>query len=464
MKKKTTSIIFGVIAAIALSVLFLQNDESVVKDHQEGSAFVNITKEAGFNYEQAVFNDSGELECGDCGELDYLLREHSAGVTVGDYDGDGFDDIFVTRVDQTDLLFQNQGDGTFIDVSKQVGLTNIESSTGANWVDIDNDDDLDLIVATINEEHLTLYKNQYAILEKFEFLSEPHQAYGFAVGDFDQDKFIDVYTNEWGFPQGSSRLLRNLGDQGDQLFEDVTDGAGLDMPYLSEYIFESTFGDFDNDGFLDLYVASDFGTSRLFWNNGDGTFTDGTVESGVGEEENAMGIAVADYDNDGDFDIYVTSIFDGDVYTENQEVIERCFDKASEVCDPGATMEMGWTGNRLYRNDGNREFTDVTSEAGVRDGGWGWGAQFFDYDNDGDQDLLSTNGWVKDDRHEQMRFWVNNGDGTFTEKAEELGFDNPTYGRGVAVLDIENDGDLDVFIANQGGAPRLYRNELITNE
>jgi hypothetical protein len=122
---------------------------------------------------------------------------------------------------------------------------------------------------------------------------------------------------------------------------------------------------------LDLAIASDFFTSQLFWNNGDGTFTDGTIPAGVGTDFNGMGSTFGDYDGDGDLDWFITNI----------------------TADPDAppTAFGGW--NRLYRNEGGRQFTDTTQEAGVRDARWGWGTTFFDYDNDGDLDLIATNGY-----------------------------------------------------------------------
>ncbi len=129
----------------------------------------------------------------------------------------------------------------------------------------------------------------------------------------------------------------------------------------------------DGDGWQDLVVAGDFNTSRLFWNNRDGTFTDGTDQANVGTDENGMGSAVGDYDGDGDLDWFVTSIHDEK---------DSC---ADTLCS------WGGSGNRLYRNEGGRTFSDQTDAAGVRNGGWGWGASFFDYDNDGDLDLFVVN-------------------------------------------------------------------------
>ena len=221
-------------------------------------------------------------------------------------------------------------------------------------------------------------------------------------------------------------------------FEDVTVAAGLDeFRDARSYRFAPRFVDLDRDGHLDLTFAADFVTSQLFWNNGDGTFTDGTIEAGVGTDRNGMGTTFADYDGDGDLDWFITNI------TEPPDVV---------------TPFGGW--NRLYRNEGDRTFTDVTQQAGVRDSGWSWGTSFFDYDNDGDKDLIATNGyngegWLDD----QTVLWRND-DGVFTNVSDALGITDTDQGRGLLHFDYDNDGDLDVVIVNNEAAPVLYRNDI----
>ena len=165
------------------------------------------------------------------------------------------------------------------------------------------------------------------------------------------------------------RLLRNLGAERPGHFEDVTESAGVGMDQVvsqtqnelteGTFAFGSTFVDLDDDGWPDLAVASDFGTSRLFWNNGDGTFSDGTLDARVGTAQNAMGTTFGDYDADGDLDWFVTSVF------------------SFRTGSPGSGEQGLRDGNRLFRNDGDRRFSDMTDAAGVRNGSWGWGAAFF---------------------------------------------------------------------------------------
>jgi hypothetical protein len=197
-----------------------------------------------------------------------------------------------------------------------------------------------------------------------------------------------------------SRLLHNRGASQPGYFEDVTSSAGLNVYRNNKtYRFTPRFVDLDRDGLPDLAIASDSYTSQLFWNNGDGTFTDGTLPAGVGTDHNGMGSTFGDYDGDGDLDWFITNF----------------------TADPNLppTGFGGW--NRLYRNDGNRQFTDVTEQAGVRDSRWAWGTTFFDYDNDGDLDLIATNGFTvvgwEDDR---TVLWRNDGS-VFTDVSVAAG-------------------------------------------
>ena len=282
------------------------------------------------------------------------------------------------------------------------------------------------------------------------------------MGDFDRDGWLDIHTTEWRLaptvPPGAAthaRLLRNRGEEAPGFFEDVTAAAGVEMadlpsltgsPREGVFGFASAFVDLDGDGWQDLAVASDFGRSRLYWNNGDGTFSDGTVAAGVGSDENGMGSTLGDYDGDGDLDWFVTAI---------REPSERCL---------GVDCRWSPSGNRLYRNDGGRRFTDVTDAVGVRHGFWGWGAAFLDADNDGDLDLTMTNGIQLTAAEavfeaDPMRFWENVRQGRMQERSAAVGLTATGAGKGLLTFDYDRDGDLDVFVVHNGGAPVLYRNE-----
>ena len=448
---------------IILTLLFLANVAGLVVG--QNPQFTNVTRSAGVDYVQHNHATAPGSN---------LQVYITGGAAAADYNNDGFVDLFVTRLDASDILFENNGDGTFSDVTAQAfpAFDPTVQTNGAQWGDIDNDGDQDLYVTSIESNRYHLYINNgmgqftEAAVDRGADISGVDLHFGFSAtfGDYDLDGYLDLHTTEWrqdfqvqsGTPF-NARLLRNLGSVNPGHFEDVTDAAGVNMenvPYTNSnqvnlfeaQSFSNRFCDLDRDGYPDLVIASDHGTSRLYWNNQDGTFTDGTDQTNTGTDYFGMGSSVADYDNDGDLDWYVTSIFDDLPDVETRD------------------------GNRLYRNEGNRNFTDVTDAANVRNGEWGWATAFADFDNDGDLDIAQTNGvdfpppFYFEPVHadfidDPCRMWLNNGNGVFTESATETGFDDTRSGKGLLTFDYDNDGDLDVFITNNGDHPVLYRND-----
>ncbi|HSR50341.1 MAG TPA: CRTAC1 family protein [Acidobacteriota bacterium] len=446
--------------ACLLAAVIVWASCAFVLGQSTGPVFSDVTEQAGLVYQQHDFAGCEGVHLFFC---EAVLM--SGGAAVGDFDGDGFDDLYVTRLDASDLLFRNRGDGTFEDVTAQAGLADFSLlSNGAGWGDVDRDGDLDLYVTAIGSTRFLLFINDGEGQFQEEGLlrgaavetSNNHAGFGVAFGDYDLDGWLDVFVGEWGnavVSRGAphhSRLLRNRGAEAPGFFEDVSQESGVVIGERS-WVFSPAFVDLDSDGFPDLALASDFGTSRIFWNNGDGTFHVAAGESGVGSDENGMGSTFGDFDGDGDLDWFVSSIYDPEI--------------SCPQCN------WGRTGNRLYRNEGGRLFVDWTDEAGVRDGGWGWGSLFFDVDNDADLDLTMTNGMdFPDDyfdpltvediwEHDVMRLWSNDGPGAMAEKALESGLAVPGSGKGLLTFDYDNDGDLDIFVVNNLDGGRLYRNE-----
>lgn len=388
---------------------------------------------------------------------------------AGDYDGDGWEDLAVSRFRDGVALYRNAGDGTFTDVTEASGIFFIDKVNNLAWVDVEHDGDLDLFVATTWGTRHYLFINDGTGVFTEEAVARGvavqnfrrHMNYGIAFGDYNSDGFTDIYTSEWGVrlvnattASQHGRLLRNRPDR-PGYFQDVTAVSGTNLVALSpvnnSYAFAPAIVDLDQDGHPDIAIAADFLTNTLLWNNGNGTFFNGAISALVTDVENAMGSTFADYDMDGDLDWFITSIYDpqGD-------------------CTDGCNW--GSTGNRLYRKEAGRIFSDATDEAGVREGGWGWGAAFYDYDNDGDYDIVMTNGFdvpsygerLDPFRVDPMRFWVNAGEGTYDEQSEALGTTDTRSGKGLLIFDYDRDGDQDLFIVNNASTPILYRNDTPT--
>ncbi|MCB9750837.1 MAG: CRTAC1 family protein [Myxococcales bacterium] len=429
-----------------------------------GAYFLDVTAEVGIDHVQGEWNTSPDCIV-DAPAVDKVghfctVEWQTGGVAAGDYDGDGRVDLFFPRVYGANLLYRNNGDGTFSERGAEAGLDLDAHSAGAAWGDIDNDGDLDLYVTAVGGTRHYLFINDGA-----GGFSEQGEARGAALssadvhtgttpsfGDYDLDGYLDVYVGEYrthfalGDTPSHSRLLRNLGADAPGSFEDVTDAAGVNIDAVWKYVetefpiggtlaLTPMFSDLDGDDYPELLIAADFSTSRLFWNNGDGTFTDGTLDAGVGTDENGMGAAVGDFDNDADLDWLVTSI----------------------------SGVAGKTGNHLYRYEGARLFSDATDFAGVREGDWGWGVAFLDHDLDGDLDVVMTNGWnASNNLFDAMRFWDNAGDGAMVEISAEVGTLDDGQGRGLVTLDHDADGDLDIVVVNFAASPIFYRNEQTT--
>jgi len=367
-----------------------------------------------------------------------------AGAGAVDVDGDGWQDVLVCMGGGApDRLYVNDGDGTFTDRAADWGVDAAHLGAGVAVGDVEADGDPDLFVAShggadgaIVGAH-RLYRNDGAAFVEVAAAAgvdttsrvEP-DGYGATFGDPDLDGDLDLFVTGWVEGSGGNRLFAN---DGDGVFTDATTDAILaDLSALRG--FSPAFCDMDDDGWPELLVAGDFGTSRYLVNQGDGTFVDATASSGTGLDSNGMGHALGDVDGDGDLDWYVTSIF----------------------ADDGSG-----SGNVLYLSDGDHAYTEAGAAAGVDDGGWGWGALAVDVDHDGALDLVETNGWpVAEWTGEQAYLFLNDGGGVFGEAALASGLSYVQDGLGLLRFDGDGDGDQDLLFTANAGPLRYFRNEL----
>ena len=346
---------------------------------------------------------------------------------MGDYNNDGFDDLFVTYWGQN-VLYRNNGDGTFTDVTERAGLLHQGTrwGSGCTFLDYDRDGKLDLFVANYLEFN-------------FDAVAKPGSS------PFCNWKGVPVICGPRGLPPGTADLYRN---NGDGTFTDVSTSSGV-AKAKGSYMMTAVAADFNNDGWPDVYVACDSTPSFLLRNNRDGTFTDIGLESGValnedGNEQAGMGVGIGDFNLDGNLDILKTH------FADDTSV--------------------------LYRNTGKDIFDDVTiaSGLGVETRFVGWGAGIVDLDNDGNPDLFMVTGGVYPELANKLAnypmktprvIFRNLGNGKFEELLDDTGpgIAAAHCSRGCAFGDFDNDGDMDVLIVNLNEPPSLLRNDISGN-
>ena len=339
------------------------------------------------------------------------------GISLGDFDGDGLDDLYVSQPGGLpNRLYRNNGDGTFSDSTRRAGLHVLDETSMSLFADVDNDGDQDLILIGATP---MLFRNEgsgrfFLDADAGLHVSEDRAAMftGAALADYDVDGDLDLYVCAYDFWQSgagydaptpyfdavngpANLLFRN---DGRGAFEEVSRSAGLD-PTNNRFSFAAAWGDFDNDGDPDLYVANDFGRNNLYQNNGDGTFSDRSADYGVEDLGAGMSAAWGDYDNDGDLDLYTANMWSsaGLRITGSAE-FEGVVSQASER----RMFRRQAQGNSLFRNDGPTGFHDASEEAGVRTGRWAWASDFVDLDGDGLLDLFVQNGFITGERMDDL--------------------------------------------------------------
>ena len=472
---------FGFIVFLCLLAAF-SNPAPAQKLFAESSKSAGIS----FTHYPPVFDQK-------ISHVNALWANFLAAAAVGDFNGDGLDDIFLvsSRNGVDNALYENKGGFKFVNVTQRAGLTNFNSTgtvaSGALWFDYDNDGWIDLLILRLG--HNLLFRNNhdgsFSDVTSSSHLGDKRQNAISAIAfDYDRDGYQDVLVGGFFaddvdlFKLSTTRILPKHGftadnggtktlyhNNGDGTFTDVTAKAGINDTGFTTAL---GHGDYDNDNWPDFYIANDFGPDKLYRNQGDGTFADVTTKIMELDDRKGMNVDFGDYNNDGNLDIYVTNI--------TEPWFREC--------------------NMLWLNWDGEVLVDVSQETGTCDTGWGWGAKFIDFDNDGRLDIYVANGFISAgnenyadvvDRwqeplrkgqtmdfadaliwpaignktfagYEHNRLFRNQGDHVFEDVAPEAGVDSIFDGRGVAVADFDNDGAMDILVTNQNQMPLLYHN------
>ncbi len=379
------------------------------------------------------------------------------GMTVGvcavDFDDDGFIDIFVpTGEGSPHLLYRNQGDGSFVEIAQSVGIDTLRQARAALWFDADGDAKLDLVLLgdcfdstdpdCVDSSTVEFYRqieggrfelstDLAGLNNEFLQTSGMHRG-GAAAGDLNRDGSLDLVFGTWA---DEARVHINNGDGS---FRDESLNCGIGGEVGGHW--QPVMHDFNGDGWMDIYWAIDFRANRLWLNLGDGTFVDDAAGAGVDIAFNDMGIALQDFDNDGDADIYITEIFN----------------------------RKNGRHNPLLQNNsvgGVPAFTDIGVAAGVSNTSWGWGTTAGDFDLDGLLDLGATNGFFNPpfstDRSRMFR-QIEGDELRFADVTLTSGFGDTLHGGGLVSFDADRDGDLDIVQVSPSGIVRFLDNRCVT--
>ena len=430
------------------------------------------------------------------------------GLAVGDVDNDGFDDLYVCQPPGLpNRLYRNRGDGTFEDITDKSGVGLLEGTACALFADFENKGAQDLLVVCATGPQLFVNQGSRKFQRKrdaFKFAQSPQGTFTHAAAaDYDSDGKLDIYFCLYSYYLGLDQYhypapyfdARNgppnflMHNDGDSKFSDRTEAAGLNAEN-DRYSFACAWGDFTGDGRPSLYVANDFGRNNLYRNNGDGTFTAISDAAHVNDVGAGMSATWLDYDNDGRQNIYVSNMWSAaGLRVSGQPVFHE-----KETEEMRALYRQHARGNSLYRNLGNGQFKNVSSESGVDIGRWAWCSDAWDFDHDGYPDLYIANGYVSgsDRRDLGSFFWrqvvgkspstsrpspnyehgwnainelirsdsswsgyernilhLNNHDGTFSEVSGSLGLDFLEDSRSFVLSDLDHDGRLELILKNR---------------
>lgn len=435
------------------------------------------------------------------------------GVAAGDYDNDGLDDLYICQpAGLPNRLYRNRGDGTFEDVTEKAGVGALDNTACALFADFDNRGLQDLLVVCGSGPLLFQNRGDGTFSLKrdaFKFTSPPQGTFTHAaIADYDGDGRLDIYFCTYMYYLGLDQYhypvpyydARNgppnclFHNEGNGQFVEKTEAAGLNVDN-NRYSFACAWGESRSNGLPDICIANDFGSSQIYRNNGNGTFTVASKEAHIEDVGAGMSACWSDFNNDGRQDIYITSMWEA----AGQRVSDQAQFHEAAPQSIRALYQRHARGNALYRNQGDGTFQNVSQQAGVAMGRWSWSSDFWDFDHDGYSDLYVTNGYISAmDRtdiasffwrqvvakspedatpslayehgwnaineliradsswnaYERNVMFANNRDGTFSEVSGVVGLDFLEDSRSFALADIDHDGRLEIILKNRN-APQL---------
>jgi hypothetical protein len=521
MSDKTNSRTVAVTLAVALVVTaliagyFLRVRNKGGVSHG-GSGFQERAREAGIAFRMNFLSrEQGE-------RFRINLYDHGSGLAVGDYDNDGHEDIYFLNEHGPNALYRNRGDGTFEDVTAKAGVSlGDRVSVGATFADYDNDGWADLFVTSTRGGNVLFHNRGNGTFEDVTAkagVSHVGHSQTPVFFDYDNDGYLDLFvtntarwtTDVFDFTGGNFEGKADLAslatspvefnilyrNNGNGTFTDVTASAGL---YGRGWAGDVAVFDYDEDGFLDLFVPSMFGRGQLYRNNGHGGFSDVTAETLGPTSHGAIGTKVFDYDGDGRLDLFVVDMHsdmwmgvdsrhttlelakatqhrrflspNGPTVDEQAEGFIRS--QRQQFAMEGQKYDELLFGNALYRNLGHGKFAETALKAGLETF-WPWGIAAGDYDNDGNEDVFITSGMGYPFYYWPNQLMMNSGDGTFRDRAADLGIEPPARGiyleqriggkpaarssRSAVVADFDGDGRLDIVANNFNDRPYYFAN------
>lgn len=518
--KTANRVLLGLAAlmAIAMSVFIIQRRSALGPAPAHGPGFRDVAAASGIDFRMGFLpNEQGET-------FHVNLYDHGCGVAVADYDGDGHDDLLLLNQLGGNALFHNRGDGTFDNVTEQAGPVALADRicVGAAFGDYDNDGDQDLYITSVRGGNVLLEnvgEGHFRDVTNEAGVACVAHSQTPAFFDYDNDGDLDLFvsntarwtTNEYDDlshhyrgaedlwsrvydvrEREPNRLFRN---EGDGVFTDVTDESGLSGKGWTGDV--AAF-DYDEDGNLDLFVTNMFGMSQLYRNDGQGHFDDVTLDTLGHTSFGAIGSKAFDFNNDGRLDLLIADMH-SDMWMEHDEhqaieprrkyqhragpkadINPDVVGKEQAVADRlGVDFGEVVFGNTLFRNEGGGRFTEV-SDSAVIETFWPWGVATGDFDNDGNVDVYLPSGMGYPYFYWPSALMMNNGDETFTDRAEDEGIEPPPGGqflpdkiagknasrssRCAATADFDGDGRLDLVVNNFNDRPYYFRNQFAPRE